>query len=285
MRNNYPTLHKIISAHGWKRDYEKHLPLSRFVFRPMGFLATWVAIRIGLTTESVAWLSGVVGISGCVCLISGRESFLPVGIGLLLLFNLLDCVDGSIARTMKTENPYGRFLDSICGGIVDFAFWGIIGIMAFRHPQYLCWPNPLGYGSIFWLAIGFLTCFLFIWLGYIERTFDELLRPYWDKVVELGAKAMSSGAAPEYAKPAEKFLSTKNRKTLIRVINTNFRVRESHYVLLICAYCLRAVDFLLLAYFFYYLGHDILLLVVYAKRGRMLKRRSLSALRSIQPDN
>lgn len=269
---NLPTLNDIRMAHGWKRDYERYLPLSRFVFRPVGFLLTWVAIRIGLTTEAVAWLSGAVSIAGCVCLASGDESLLPVGIGLLLFFNLLDCVDGSIARTMKTENPYGRFLDSICGGIVDFAFWGVIGIMAFNHPQHLYFPNPFGLGSLFWLMIGGLTCFFYIWLGYLERTFDQLLRPYWDEAKEVDKKAISrlSGLANE--KPTDgNAVSKRDFKVVIRAINTNLRVRESHYILLVVAYWLRTVDLLILFYFFYYLGHDILLLIIYTERGRLLK--------------
>jgi len=272
MKNNYPTLHKIISAHGWKREYERYLPLSRFVFRPVGFLATWVAIRVGLTTEAVAWLSGIVGIVGCVCLATGHESFLPVGIGLLLFFNLLDCVDGSIARTMKTANPYGRFLDSICGGIVDFAFWVIIGIMAFRHPQYLCWPNPLGHGSIFWLAIGGLTCYFSIWLGYTERTFDELMRPYWDKLQVANRDGEVTAPDPVKAQPAANCSQTVVWRIIIRIINTNLRVRETHYFLLVLAFYTRTVDLFLSCFLSYYFLQDIVLIIIYSRRGKVIKK-------------
>jgi hypothetical protein len=189
-----------------------------------------------------------------------------------LFFNLLDCVDGSIARSMKTENPYGRFLDSICGGIIDLAFWGVIGIMAFRHPQYLYWPNPFGFNAIFWLATGGLTCFFYLWLGYTERTFDELLRPDWDRLQEAGRNGWRSVATPEKLEPITSCPAIKDSRMLIRVINTNLRVRESHYLLLILAYWLHAVDVFISAYFLYYLGYDILLLVIYARRGRLLKR-------------
>ena len=137
MTTSLPTLQEIREAHSWKRSYERFLPVSRFIFRPVSFPVTWLAIRIGLTSEAVSWLSGVVGLAGCIFLMSRNETLLAAGIGLLLLFNLLDCVDGGIARTMKTENPYGRFLDSICGGIVDLIFWAVVGVMAFRNPEYL----------------------------------------------------------------------------------------------------------------------------------------------------
>jgi len=269
---NYPTLHKIIDAHGWKRDYEKYLPLSRFVFRPVGFLFTWVAIRIGLTTEAVAWLSGVIGIAACVCLASGHESLLPVGISLLLFFNLLDCVDGSIARSMKTENPYGRFLDAICGGVVYQAFWGIIGIMAFRHPQHLLFPNPFGLSSLFWLMIGGLTCFFCIWVGYTERTFDELLRPHWDKLQVANRDGEVTAPDPVKVQSVANPSQTLVWRTITRTINTNLRVQETHYLLLVLAFYTRTIDLFLASFLSYYFLQEIVLIIIYSRRGKLIKR-------------
>jgi hypothetical protein len=261
--NALPTLQEIREAHGWKRDYEKYLPLSRFIFRPLGFLLTWVAIRTGWTTESVAWLSGIVGIAGCLCLITGWQMLLPLGIGLLLSFNLLDCVDGTIARTMKTENPYGRFLDSVCGGIVDLAFWGVIGIMAFRTPDILTYQNPLGFGAALWLAVGSATCFLSIHLAFLENIFDRSLREDWNKL------QTSEGVAENSTLPSKNGV---DGRYVLRMINNNLRVRETHYLLLIIAYLTRAVDLLLGAYLIYYIFQNTISLIVYSKRGRQIRR-------------
>ncbi len=269
---NLPTLKDILKAHAIRRDYVRYLPLARFVLYPIGFILTWVAIRIGLTTEAIAWLSGILGIAGCVCLASGHESLLPVGIGLLLFFNLLDCVDGSIARTMETQNSYGRFLDSICGAIVDFAFWGIIGIMAFRYPQHLYFPNPFGLGSLFWLMIGGLTCFFCIWLGYTERTFDELLRPYWDKLQVASRDGEVTSPDPAKVQPAVNCSQTVDWRTIIRTINTNLRVRETHYLVLVVAFCTSTVDLLLACFLSYYFLQDVVLILIYSRRGKMIKK-------------
>jgi hypothetical protein len=227
---------------------------------------------MGLTTEGVAWLSGIVGIAACLCLVSGYENMLPVGIGLLLFFNLLDCVDGSIARTMKTENPYGRFLDSICGGIIDLAFWGVIGIMAFRHPNILIWSEPLWYGPLFWLAIGCVTCFLKILAEFLENTFDISLRQDWDKIQISKYDAIRSVPEMEKNKPHFNNNSVNMRMYMLRMINNNIRVRESYYVLLIFAYLARTIDLLLVVYLLYYSFFNILLLVAYTKRGRIIRR-------------
>jgi hypothetical protein len=265
-----PTFKEIRESHGWKRDYEKYLPISRFIFRPAGFLLTWIAIRIGFTTEGVAWLSGIVGIAGCLCLITGWQLLLPLGIGLLLSFNLLDCVDGSIARTMKTENPYGRFLDSVCGGIVDLSFWGVVGIMAFRNPDILTYQNLVGFGAAFWLAVGSGTCFLSIHLAFLENIFHRSLREDWNKL-----QSSKKPAIKEFDPGENSTLPSKNaidRRYVLRMINNNLRVRETHYLLLIIAYLTRAVDLLLGAYLIYYIFQNTISLIVYSKRGRHIRR-------------
>ena len=226
---------------------------------------------MGWTSEGVSWLSGLVGLVGCALLAGGAPQLLPVGIGILFLFNLLDCVDGSLARTMKTQNPYGRFLDSVCGGIIDLAFWGIVGIMAFQQPQLLHWPQLWGYGPVFWLAVGGLTCFLCIFLGFLERTFDDLLREQWDRQQGLVARPHEVIA---YAGIQSAPIGGNRGPWVawLREIVTNMRVRETHYSLLLIAYWIEMVDLLLGGYLLFYFGASVFLLAVYAKRGRKILR-------------
>ena len=271
MSSSLPTLREIREAHGSnpvRREYERYLLFNGYLFRPIGFLLTWVAIRMGATSEGVSWLSGAVGLAGCALLVSGSQEAVPVGIGVLFLFNLLDCVDGDIARSMKTQNPYGRFLDSVCGGVIDLAFWGIVGITVFRHPQLLHWPTPFGYGSIFWLAIGGTVCFLYLLLGLLESRFDELLRPFWKGGSGVGRTGeQQAGSEIENQKPWP----------LRLIVATNLRVRETHYVLLLAAWWAGAVDLLLLLYLAYYFLHDVFILTVYVKRGRGIRGTYLAA--------
>lgn len=270
-----PTLQEILAAHSWKREYERYLPLSRYVFRPIGFRATWLAVRLGATSEVVSWLSAAVGLLGLLGLVSEREVAVQAGLGLLMVFNLLDCVDGSIARATHTENPYGRFLDSVCGGVVDLGFWAVVGVMAFRHPELLLWPEPLGYGPMFWLFLGGITCFLYETLGFLEQRFDELLRPHCE------SRSRELGEANQCRKKASEIdpATLQGRQStwpLRLIVATNLRVRETHYVLLVVAYLISAVDVLLSVYLIYYLSHSLLLLGVYCTRGRQVRQSYLA---------
>jgi hypothetical protein len=253
-----PTLGDIRHAHGVKREYERYLPLSRYVFRPLGFAVTWLALRLGVTSEAVSWLSAAVGLLGLAGLMSAREGVAAAGLGLLLLFNLLDCVDGSIARAMGTGNPYGRFLDSICGGVVDLGFWAAVGVMAFRHPDLLAGlAGPSD--PAFWLAVGGVTCFLAVLLHEVERAYEQFVHAAWEA---------PDGGEPTAGAAREPWL-----KTLAR----NLRVRETQYALLALAMVAGAVDVLLAGYLLYYLAHVLTALRVYAARGRAVRARARGA--------
>ncbi len=265
-----PTLREIRDAHGWKRGYEQYLVLSRYVFRPIGFRLTWLAVRLGATSEAVSWMSAAVGLSGLVGLVSGRETAVQAGMVLLMLFNLLDCVDGSIARAMRTENPYGRFLDSVCGGVVDLGFWAAVGVLAFRHPVLL---SGLPGSPALWLGVGGVTCFMAALLSYVERTYVELLQCEWEAggsgakggQLDTAGRVLVGGAA----------LPESPGMSVLRNLGRNLRVRETHYLLLVIGYVTRTVDILLGGYLVYYCVHVLVSLTVYSSRGRQVRRSRL----------
>ncbi|MDD5559543.1 CDP-alcohol phosphatidyltransferase family protein [Candidatus Methylomirabilis sp.] len=274
-KHKLPTLQEIQEAHVSRWWYEQYLPLNTYIFRPIGFRLTWIAVRMGLSSEAVSWMSAVVGLAGCVLLLSGSRLTVPVGLALLVVFNLLDCVDGDIARCMRTQNPYGRFLDSVCGGVIDLGFWAVVGVMAFRHPELLLWTEPFGYGPMFWLALGGITCFLCEILSFLEHRFDELLRPYRESRSEDQAGAEQHHEEISESDPA--MLQGRQSAWPLRlIVATNLRVRETHYFLLVIAYLTSAVDVLLSLYLTYYLTHSLLLLGVYCIRGRQVRQSYLA---------
>jgi hypothetical protein len=144
--------------------------------------------------------------------------------------------------------------------------------MAFRHPDLLIWSEPFGYGPLFWLAIGCVTCFLKILAEFLENTFDMSLRQDWDKIQISKHDATRSLPEMEKIKPHLNSNSVNMRMYILRMINNNIRVRESHYVLLVFAYLTRTIDLLLVVYLLYYLFFNILLLITYTKRGRIIRR-------------
>jgi hypothetical protein len=271
-----PSLDQIREAHSRKRDYERYLPLSRYFYRPLGFLLTWVAIRIGLTTEAASWLSGIFGIGGLLFLIGKSLDMIWVGIALLFLFNLLDCVDGSIARVMKTENPYGKFLDSVLGDVVDFAFFAVVGIMAFRHPFLAGLNSRFANGSLLCLAIGGMTCFFSILLVHIEQTFNYQIRKLHLNEQKKPVFNNISGSSNSPSSIAMKINTETKWKRILRYINRNLRVRETHYLFVILALLFNSIDIFLIIFLVYFLLHAFITGIVYFNRAKQLRSTQLS---------
>lgn len=255
--NRNPTLAEIKAAHAPKREYERYLFVSRFIFRPPSFAAIWLAVRLGISSESASWLSGVAALAAFACLLRPEGPLFWPGVLLLALFNFMDCLDGGIARVMKTRNPYGRFLDSIMGW-ADMLFWTVIGVAVWRLPELRTAGNALGVNPLAWLGAGVLCSFFATYFVSLEVIFDEVLRPYWEPLAGGGSGAGASG--PLAGKSGAEFWG--------RVAVSNLRVRETHYLLLGAAGLVGSVD-LLLALFLAFNGLFTLgLLFTYCARGK-----------------
>jgi hypothetical protein len=164
---------------------------------------------------------------------------------------------------MKTQNPYGRFLDSLMGW-VDMVFGAVIGFAAWRHPELLLWLSPFNHGSSVWMVVGVITSFLFIYAAYVENIFDELLREPWS--------AAQPDMRPEdgpYKAPGITW-----RGKALRMIVHNLRVRETQYLLLLLAYLSKSLDLLLGFYLFFNALHVLSLLIIYNNRGRQVYKNS-----------
>ena len=196
--------------------------------------------------------------------------FIWVGIGLLIFFNLLDCVDGSIARVMRTENPYGKLLDSVLGDVVDFAFFGALGILTYRHPQLLYWPFPFNNGSIFWIVISGLTAFFYVLLRNIEQLFDYQI---FELECNLHTTASPPGEDSKNESSGDSAQKPKKRtwKDRLRLLDRNLKVRETHFLFFITAISLNAVDVFLLFFLVYYLFHTLITGGVYFYRAKRVR--------------
>jgi phosphatidylserine synthase len=261
-----PTMKQIRQAHSWKREYEKYLPLSRFFYRPVGFFLTWISVRMGISTEAVSWLSFISGICGLLLIMGKGILCIWCGIGLLLLFNLLDCVDGSVARVMRTENPYGKLLDSVLGDAVDFPFFIVVGIMVYRHPSLMGFDPPLLVGVFFGPAFGVMTGLAYIMLRHTEQLFHYQIRGVHSKTGEGLSNERHWTQIRAYE--AKEIRS----KSVLRVIDRNLRVRETHYFFLIIALLMKSVDVFLMIFFAYYMLHLFITSAVFFRRAKKLRK-------------
>lgn len=117
--------------------------LDRIFYRPIGFKIAKALIGTGITPNMITILSLFVGsVAGVLWYFPYSLIFAVVGILSLIVANIMDCVDGQLARLTGIKSEIGRILDGFAGD-----FWFLLIYIAFAHRlnvQFDTW--------LFWLA-------------------------------------------------------------------------------------------------------------------------------------
>jgi len=91
--------------------------IDRFFFRPIGFVIAKLLKNTGVTPNMITILSIFVGAATGPLFYFNRFHLTLTGIGCLVFANILDCVDGQLARLTGIKSKIGRILDGIAGDI------------------------------------------------------------------------------------------------------------------------------------------------------------------------
>ncbi|MDO4695214.1 CDP-alcohol phosphatidyltransferase family protein [Porphyromonas sp.] len=104
--------------------------IDRKFYRPLGFKIANAIKHTGITPNTVTIISIFVGIAGaCMFYFTGNVGFTFLGILGMVCANILDCVDGQLARMTGIKSEIGRILDGIAG---DLWFLTIYTALALR---------------------------------------------------------------------------------------------------------------------------------------------------------
>ena len=111
-------------------------------------------------------------------------------------------------------------------------------------------------------------------VGYIEGIFENTLRTYWNKMTKGKEHNLNEISLQENIKLKSINRVNEDRRagfTLVRALNHNFRVRETHYMFMIVAAWQNAIDLFLLLFMLFYLLNFIFLTILYCSRGKKAK--------------
>lgn len=119
-----------------QKEYEASLKsietenyLDRIFYRPIGFQIARLLRNTGITPNQITILSIFVGVAAGIMFYYPVLSYTLIGILLLVCANILDCVDGQLARLTGIKSEIGRILDGLAG---DFWFVTIYVALAWR---------------------------------------------------------------------------------------------------------------------------------------------------------
>lgn len=181
----------------WFREYKNSLKMAEveevidlLIYRPLAFLLVISIYNTKIKPDHLTLAAMIMGIIGGIFYSFGTRAGCIAGAICYLLFNILDCSDGQLARIKRNGSSIGRLLDGIADYIAAIAVYFGIAVGYSDMPGQ---PAPL----LLLLAIAgisiiiqeslvdyYRTRFLDIVLQR-QDTFDEGLTQYRKEYVKL----------------------------------------------------------------------------------------------------
>jgi len=144
--------------------------MSALVYRPASFWITPPLLNLSVTASQVTTFALLIALAlPPIALFAGQSAYVAVAV-LAILFVVLDCVDGNIARVTKTASKRGHYLDFLTDIVFRIAQYAAVGILADRELSSLSWMNRQG------VMLGLLAALLAI-VGRLTRLFVRQLSP------------------------------------------------------------------------------------------------------------
>lgn len=114
--------------------------MTTFFFRPVSYVVTKPLLRTGLSPNQVSFISLVFAVVGFVLFVAGiafpmRSIWEILGLVCFVLWNILDCVDGNIARIKKQFSGKGDLWDAAAGYAAMCLMVFSMGVAAFDPAQ------------------------------------------------------------------------------------------------------------------------------------------------------
>jgi hypothetical protein len=111
-------------------------------FVPPAIILTWVFVRLGVSGNTVSWISGIFVILGACGLASNDAYIIIAGSFGYMVFYLLDYVDGGVARYNGTAGMSGQYVDWVIHIIASVST--MAGLVAGAFLSTGAWIFPFG---------------------------------------------------------------------------------------------------------------------------------------------
>lgn len=119
------------------------------VWNRCSYVLTWLLLPTPLTPNMISFISLLCAVIGFIFMcLSERMDFKILGIVFFILWAILDCVDGNVARIKRQFSGVGDLWDAAAGYVAMSLMFLGIGICAF---------NPIDSHTIVYVILGALT--------------------------------------------------------------------------------------------------------------------------------
>lgn len=229
----------------WKR--KKDPVLSRLFYRKVAFGVAAFAANIGVSANTVSYFSAIVGIIACLCFLPANHGVHILGAILINVWLILDCTDGNLARSVKSQ-PFGEFADGISSYILVGLMCTMMGVAAyFEGGLFISAGTP-------WIIL----------IGALASSSDSLMRLIYQKYKNTERDMADKGIV----KIENDIRTDHNQVGSFRVrIEAELGIGGLLPVAILLASIFRALDITVIYCFLYYGGSCILATVIYVRKA------------------
>lgn len=167
----------------WLQEYKSSLKkieveefFDLFFYRPLAFLLVKAIYSTNITPNQLTVISMVFGVIGGFFYSNGNHNSFIIAAVLILIYNVVDCSDGQLARLKKNGTAVGRILDGIADYVVSVAaYFGIaFGFANSSSNPLLWWIITAGAGFSNALQSGLLDFYRTRYLDYVLKRVSVL---------------------------------------------------------------------------------------------------------------
>jgi phosphatidylglycerophosphate synthase len=132
--------------------------------RYLSIYLTALFVRLGVTANRVTGLMLIVGLASFLCAVPHVWYLNVASLMLFLLFYILDCCDGEVARWTKSCSHGGVYLDYAAHVVCNCPLLAAAAL-----------HGSLLQKSLFWAMLAFLTVMLALWAYYFKLIIPALI--------------------------------------------------------------------------------------------------------------
>ncbi len=161
-----------------------------YFYRPLAFLLVKAVYSTNITPNQLTVISMIFGVLGGICYSFGTHKAFMFGAVLYLLYNVVDCSDGQLARLKKNGTTIGRILDGVADYVVSVALYFGIGFGYANNSSnpFLIWLLTAAAGISNAIQSGLLDYYRTRYLDYVLNRvsiLDEGLKVFEDEFERL----------------------------------------------------------------------------------------------------
>ena len=102
------------------------------ILRPISYYPTKIFIKLGFTPNGITYLNYILVFYAIYLFLTINESLIYFAVVLLFFWQLLDIIDGNIARYQKKTSKKGAFIDHMLGIILLSILYPTLGLRCFN---------------------------------------------------------------------------------------------------------------------------------------------------------